>query len=482
MTNLIKILMILNSQLLSQRVNSKIFLEPKQGRDYSVGLVNLVKDVQQKIPEELLKMMVDGKQTDFFGTSRTRTGSSFQEKFFEILAKQSPDVRNKILKILRGLYGKLDENLKEDGPDRLNCVEPVNTFSKECKGAARTRWGFDGRKCVLFLHGGCREGQNNFGSRKQCEDVCSSPVLSTIEYSTMPIVTFTTRTTSTTTHEATTTTKNITTETTTTDEATTTTKKTVETLIAIQEEIGGLNNPNANNGNDCVENATKRWRFNGKKCVKSTEDGCNDLKVFTSGKLCRKTCYSGKWKRRKHWRTKAKGFKSIGQRISAVGGEDWYEAESEEAPPNVDLRSTPVHFAPCSTTMLEEKLHDGRFSANNLFYDDNYPWIPPFSVPDSHFTLNLGCERNLNTVEMRNSHNGRHRNRGTKQFSLYSSSKGARGPWTLFLTGVLPDPRHICPLPLHTFSVDTRAKYLKFQVDSCYGRGGGLRYFNVVTS
>ena len=55
------------------------------------------------------------------------------------------------------------------------------------------------------------------------------------------------------------------------------------------------------------------------------------------------------------------------------------------------------------------------------------------------------------------------------------------GPWKMVLQKTLDDSRqHMDPLPLQEFSIpSTKAKFVKFELLSFYGNGGGLEYFNI---
>ena len=56
------------------------------------------------------------------------------------------------------------------------------------------------------------------------------------------------------------------------------------------------------------------------------------------------------------------------------------------------------------------------------------------------------------------------------------------GPWTRVLSGRLEDSRHKPdPLPVMKYQISpTVARYVKFELYSWYGQGGGLQYFAAV--
>ena len=69
--------------------------------------------------------------------------------------------------------------------------------------------------------------------------------------------------------------------------------------------------------------------------------------------------------------------------------------------------------------------------------------------------------------------------------SLYStcSIESADGPWRPVLHTSLEDPRQQTdPLPLQAFSFPALAgRFVKLEVLSYYGKGGGLQFFNIIS-
>jgi len=81
----------------------------------------------------------------------------------------------------------------------------------------------------------------------------------------------------------------------------------------------------------------------------------------------------------------------------------------------------------------------------------------------------------------RNNNDNRDNDRGTKDFTIsISDSIDLDGPWTDILTGTLPDARNVSPVPVLNFDLENEVEtqYLRFQVDTYYGLGGGLQYFS----
>ena len=119
--------------------------------------------------------------------------------------------------------------------------------------------------------------------------------------------------------------------------------------------------------------------------------------------------------------------------------------------------------------------------SNPEIFGENY-WLGPDQTA-AEFVLDLGCNKILNLVELVNTHSGSHRNRGTKEFKV-SVSLYEAGPWDQVVFQTLEDPREQTdPLPVQTFPFssgeEVSARFVKFNLISWYGRGGGLQYFNV---
>ena len=71
--------------------------------------------------------------------------------------------------------------------------------------------------------------------------------------------------------------------------------------------------------------------------------------------------------------------------------------------------------------------------------------------------------------------------RGTDQFSVYVSDQ-AEGDWTHIVTDQIPSVFHLGPnedIPLHSFDIKAKGRYVKVTLDSYFHSGAGLRYVNV---
>ena len=66
-------------------------------------------------------------------------------------------------------------------------------------------------------------------------------------------------------------------------------------------------------------------------------------------------------------------------------------------------------------------------------------------------------------------------------YANFSSDETEDGPWEMVLQKTLDDSRkQIDPLPLTGFPISsTQGRFVKFELVSYYGHGGGLQYFNI---
>jgi len=89
------------------------------------------------------------------------------------------------------------------------------------------------------------------------------------------------------------------------------------------------------------------------------------------------------------------------------------------------------------------------------------------------------CPRTIKGFLLKNTHHAYPHDRGTQDFTI-SISDSIDGPWTDILTGTLPDARNVSPVPVLNFDLENEVEtqYLRFQVDTFYGQGGGLQYFS----
>merc|ERR1712002_1220761 len=89
------------------------------------------------------------------------------------------------------------------------------------------------------------------------------------------------------------------------------------------------------------------------------------------------------------------------------------------------------------------------------------------------------CPGTIKGFLLKNTKNWIWNGRGTQDFTI-SISDSINGPWTDILTGTLPNAWDVSPVPVLNFDLETEVEtqYLRFQVDTYYGLGGGLQYFS----
>ena len=105
----------------------------------------------------------------------------------------------------------------------------------------------------------------------------------------------------------------------------------------------------------------------------------------------------------------------------------------------------------------------------------NY-WLAP-DLKRAEFTLDLCRDQTVHTISLVNTHNGRKRDRASQEFKVHL--KSSFGPWVEVLHKILPDTSYVSdPLPIMDFSIHpTEGRYVKFQLLTFHGYGGGLQYF-----
>jgi len=121
------------------------------------------------------------------------------------------------------------------------------------------------------------------------------------------------------------------------------------------------------------------------------------------------------------------------------------------------------------------------YRVHNTKVDNGNYWLVPIGKTGDEASLFMvfECQRYIKGFMLKNTHNGFYQDHGTQDFTI-SKSESIDGPWTPILSGTLPDARNVSPVPVMNFKlknpVDT--SYLRFQIDSYYGLGGGLQYFS----
>ena len=102
--------------------------------------------------------------------------------------------------------------------------------------------------------------------------------------------------------------------------------------------------------------------------------------------------------------------------------------------------------------------------------------------PEQGFTLDLGCAQKAVGIRLKNTHNQKYRDRGTKRFKLLGSSKSAEGPWQTILQENLEDSRQQRSPPVKEllFTNPLVVRFVKFELLEFWGYGGGLQHFSVL--
>ena len=97
------------------------------------------------------------------------------------------------------------------------------------------------------------------------------------------------------------------------------------------------------------------------------------------------------------------------------------------------------------------------------------------------FVMSFACQVFISGFLIKNTHNDCHHDRGTKNFRIFHSYNSANGPWFEVLAGTLPDARRVKNVPTMSFALrfPVPTQFIKFQIESYYGFGGGLQYFFV---
>lgn len=137
---------------------------------------------------------------------------------------------------------------------------------------------------------------------------------------------------------------------------------------------------------------------------------------------------------------------------------------------------------------------DDAFIPYHVVTNEEDFWAGPSSKPDvsnywivnngktgdeAKFDVVFSCLRNIKGFLVKNTNNNKFNDRGTKDFTI-SMSTSITGPWTKILTGRLPDAFDVSPVPVLNFKLEdpVETSFLRFQIDSYYGHGGGLQFFS----
>ena len=130
------------------------------------------------------------------------------------------------------------------------------------------------------------------------------------------------------------------------------------------------------------------------------------------------------------------------------------------------------------TGLLNSDAVDLVLTEGTEVYKENY-WLSENNKKgkNARLVLDLGCEKEINGLYIRNTHNSFKHNRGTEGFTLFKANT-ADGPWEDLKSGVLKEGKDMEVEITEFFSLDEiiSTQFIMFQVDSFYGYGGGLHY------
>ena len=103
--------------------------------------------------------------------------------------------------------------------------------------------------------------------------------------------------------------------------------------------------------------------------------------------------------------------------------------------------------------------------------------------PHQGFLMDLGCQKAIVGIRLKNTHNAHNHNRGTKRFRLLGSADdSADGSWETILEENLEDSSDQTPPPtLELIFQDVAVvRFVKFEMLEFWGEGGGLQHFAVI--
>ena len=136
----------------------------------------------------------------------------------------------------------------------------------------------------------------------------------------------------------------------------------------------------------------------------------------------------------------------------------------------------PTTFIPYHVVTNEEDFWEYLLEENQSNY-----WLTGDGASGDAANLFMAfqCPRTIKGFLLKNTNNNGHDDRGTQDFTI-SISDSIDGPWTDILTGTLPNAWDVSPVPVLNFDLENEVEtqYLRFQVNTYYGHGGGLQYFS----
>lgn len=146
---------------------------------------------------------------------------------------------------------------------------------------------------------------------------------------------------------------------------------------------------------------------------------------------------------------------------------------------DVDTSFGPLFFSAYHVVTNEE---DFIFNYPSKNGSSNY-WVTANGKTgeDANLYMNFACSITINGFRLKNTHNYDSRDRGTNQFKIFTSTLSS-GPWDEILSNNLPDATNVnvTDVPTLQFALGSpvTAQFVKFQITSFYGKGGGLQFLS----
>eukprot|EP00092_Neocalanus_flemingeri_P086993 GFUD01109694.1.p1 GENE.GFUD01109694.1~~GFUD01109694.1.p1 ORF type:complete len:264 (+),score=6.00 GFUD01109694.1:88-792(+) len=145
-------------------------------------------------------------------------------------------------------------------------------------------------------------------------------------------------------------------------------------------------------------------------------------------------------------------------------------------------------FHPGGIPDEDREVDDITFQAFNVITNQSDSWIGAVAnywlangkrvAPVGRFFYDIGCSKLIRKFMIKNTHSADHNNAGTANFKIYVRNEQTE-PWSLVVSDRLQDVRKN-PNPLFPEEIlvsATVARFVRFDIESYYGDGGGLQYF-----
>ncbi|MGJ8695172.1 MAG: discoidin domain-containing protein [Verrucomicrobiaceae bacterium] len=113
---------------------------------------------------------------------------------------------------------------------------------------------------------------------------------------------------------------------------------------------------------------------------------------------------------------------------------------------------------------------DGLIDDAAITEDTLSRWLAPDNS-GGEFTIDLGTVYQLDSLELQNTSNGKHLDRGTKDFLIFLSHDGEH--FHEQARGIFPPLNHASPFVIVPME-NAKARYIRFVAKSFYGKGAGL--------